>query len=314
MVVVFTKVLEIFALLGIGFVANRKGILPSSASPYLTNLLLVIATPCLIVTSIASKELTQDTIKETIFVMGANIVFFAVGAIAAMLLMRALNIEPKEDRGVLSVVVCSVNSGFMGFPIALMIFGQEGLYYMVICNMVLTFYLYSLAFIQIGSRDKGKRSFKEIVKPMMNLCMLSAILGAFLLFTGIKIPAPLFEVMELLGDATIPLSMILVGMLFGESDLKSTIKDKRLLKVTFLAMVVWPAVVFAIMFFVPAAPMPKAMFVFSVAFPSAAVVPALAQRQGMNAKLAAQGVTFTTLVSMITIPVMALLLMYVYGL
>ena len=97
--------------------------------------------------------------------MGANIVFFAVGAIAAMLLMRALNIEPKEDRGVLSVVVCSVNSGFMGFPIALMIFGQEGLYYMVICNMVLTFYLYSLAFIQIGSRDKGKRSFKEIVKP-----------------------------------------------------------------------------------------------------------------------------------------------------
>ena len=265
-------------------------------------------------TSIASQELTQDTIKETLFVMGANIVFFAVGAIAAMLLMRALNIEPKEDRGVLSVVVCSVNSGFMGFPIALMIFGQEGLYYMVICNMVLTFYLYSLAFIQIGSRDKGKRSFKEIVKPMMNLCMLSAILGAFLLFTGIKIPAPLFEVMELLGDATIPLSMILVGMLFGESDLKSTIKDKRLLKVTFLAMVVWPAVVFAIMFFVPAAPMPKAMFVFSVAFPSAAVVPALAQRQGMNAKLAAQGVTFTTLVSMITIPVMALLLMYVYGL
>lgn len=313
MIVVFTKVLEIFAILAIGYGANKKGILPSQASPYLVNLLLVITSPCLIVTSIASKELTQDTFRETMYVFAANAVFFAVGALASMLLMKVLKIEPKEDRGVLSVLMCSVNSGFMGFPITLMIFGQEGLYYMVLCNIVLTFYLYSIAFVQIGNSG-GKRTFREAVKPMFNLCILSAIIGVFLLFTGIKIPDTLFELMEMVGDATIPLAMIIVGMLFADSDIKSMIRDRNLLKVTFFSMAVWPAVTFGVMYFIPMPAMPKAIVIFSSAFPSAAVVPALAQQQGKNAKLAAQGVSLTTLVSMITIPVMAIILISVYNL
>ena len=68
------------------------------------------------------------------------------------------------------------------------------------------------------------------------------------------------------------------------------------------------------MYFIPMPTLPKAIVIFSSAFPSAAVVPALAQKQGKNSKLAAQAVSLTTLVSMVTIPVMAMLLMSVYNL
>lgn len=315
MIVVFTKVLEVFAILGVGYFANKKNILPSEANPYLVKLLLLITSPCLIFTSIASKELTEETFRETIQVFVGTTLFFAVGAVLALFLLKVMKIQPEEDRGVLSVLTCSVNSGFMGFPVTLMIFGQEAFYYMVLCNIVLTLYLYSIAFLQIGSSsDSDVISVWDRVKPMINPSMISAILGVAVLFAGIRMPEALMECMEIIGDATIPLAMIVVGVLFGESKIKDTFTDRNLLKVTFLSMVVWPVLTFAAFYFIPMATLPKAMMIFSAAFPSAAIVPALAQQQGKNAKLAAQGVTMTTLVSLITIPVMALILMGIFNL
>lgn len=313
MSVVFVKVLEIFAILAIGYIANKKRILPDEASPYLVSLLLTVTSPCLILTSTASKKLTEDTFVETIYVLVFTTLFFLLGALLARILMKWLKVGTEEDRGVLAVIICSVNSGFMGFPISLMIFGQEGFYYMVICNITLTFYLYSLGCLQMGSNQKEKPRLWDRIRPMCNLCILSAVIGVFLLFTGIRLPEPVFECMEMIGSATIPLAMIVVGVLFGQSDIRGTLTDRNLLKTAFLAMVVWPALTFGIMYFVPIPVMPKVIIIFSSAFPSAAIVPALAQRQGKNAKLAAQGVSLTTLVSLVTIPVMAILLIGVYG-
>ena len=96
--------LVIFAMIAVGFIANKMGILPLEAKKYLTDLLMKFILPCMIISSMVGKPLDGETRQETLMVIIGSLAFFVGGCLIALLLTKVMRNTPKEDLGVLMVL------------------------------------------------------------------------------------------------------------------------------------------------------------------------------------------------------------------
>ena len=75
MLTVFLKIISIFCMVAIGYIANKRNVLPMDSNKYLVNLILVITNPCLIISSMSSQTLSEDTIRQVIEILAGSVVF-----------------------------------------------------------------------------------------------------------------------------------------------------------------------------------------------------------------------------------------------
>lgn len=334
MTLVFSKVLSIFLIIGVGFLANRRGILPESSNQFLVDLLILITSPCMILTSIAGKELTADTLLLTVQAFVCAVLYFLLLSLAGYTLFgKILRFSPHDDIPVYVMIFVSMNCGFMGFPLTLSLFGDDILYIMVIINIAHTFYLYPFGELQLklycgnssdsddrsegserSQRSRHLRSLRNAASAAANPCTLAAVAGLILLIAGIHLPEFLFSGMEMIGDATVPLSMLLVGMKLGNSNFRRLFQNRRLLLTAGLRMFVLPVIMFLIVNPLPLATDLKVALIFASCFASGVGIVPVISMEHKNALLASEGVALTTLFSMVVIPLSSMFLMSHYGL
>lgn len=310
---VLLNVLTIFSMVLIGYIACKKDVLPFAANDYFVKMLLSICIPCMIISSMSTKELDPNTFDQVVQMTVGSALYFVLGAVISYFIVRLFRCRPKEDQGVLMVILTSINSGFMGFPVTQAIFGDECLFMMVLNNSVMTFYLYSILLMQLHAGETQSRpSLKEIVKPMRNACMYASIAGFIILFAQIHVPQTIINLTDLIGSATTPISMFVVGIQLSQSDFRSVIKNKTLLMVSLASVIGMPFLTLLAVHWLPLDAAVKASLVFAVAFPTAVISVALAAKEKKNASLMAEGVALTTLFSMVTLPAWAMILLHLY--
>ncbi len=313
MLTVFIKVMVIFAMIGAGFIANRTGILPKESSKYLSALLVKVTTPCLAISSIASQELDRGVWRMSAEVVIGSVIYFFAAAIVSYLIVRAIRYEPAEDRGVLSVMMTSANTGFMGFPVTKAIFGSRIFFLFILQNIILNIYIYSGAIVQIDRGAGSRLSVRKILKATANPFMAAALFAVIVMISGIRLPDPVMDFFTIMGDSTIPLSMIVVGLQLGTSDLKAAAKDLKLTFCCLCNVILMPLLTLAAVWFLPLTDPAKLTLVFAAAFPSAVLVVAISEMEHKNSALMSQGVAITTLMSMVTLPVWAVILMELFS-
>lgn len=297
----------------IGYTACRKGVLPFAANDYFVKLLLSICIPCMIISSMSTKELNTSILDQVIQMTAGSALYFILGAVLSWFIIRLFHLGSREDQGVLMVILTSINSGFMGFPITNAIFGSDCLFMMVLNNSVMTFYLYSILLMQLHAGEvKTRLSLKEMIRPMRNACMYASVIGFIILFAQIRIPAFIIDLTDMIGSATTPVSMFVVGIQLSQSDFRSVVKNRTLLLVSLCAVIIMPLLMLLAVHWLPLNPIVKASLVFAVAFPTAVISVALTAKEKKNAGLMAEGVALTTLFSMITLPAWAMILLHLY--
>ncbi len=314
MLIVLIKVISIFSLILMGYIANKTEVLPSSSLPYLTNLLLYITSPCMIMSSIYSNTLSKNLIQSTVEVSIGSIFYFVISSILAYLIIKILKFHPKEDYGMYICAISLVNTGFMGFPITKEIFGNTYLYLMAIQNIFLNIYLVGFTPGVLNIGHKVKTGFKDFLKGMCSVITLSIIVGLILLFTGIRLPSMLDDIINMLSDATIPVSMIVVGVQLGSSKFKTLISRYNII-VTFVSMFIIPMLTFLVvdnMNFLTVES--KVTLIFATAFPTAVMGVIFAEQYNKNSRGMAEIVSLSTLISIATIPLAAAFLSAYYGL
>ena len=136
----------------------------------------------------------------------------------------------------------------------------------------------------------------------------------FGLLLGLHLPDMIYETVNTIGSATVPLSMLVVGIQLGSSKISRVIGDRHLVITSLVKMILWPVLTFLAVNWLPVPITMKIAMVFGAAFPTAVAVVAITSMENRNAVLAAETIAFTTLLSIITLPVSALLLMGYYGL
>lgn len=314
--IIVGKVVAIFLIVAVGFAANKIGILPTESKKYIIDLLILITTPCMVLTSISSKELTEGTLAMTLQSLGIAVCLHIFCVITGYFLFKnILKVKPQEDLGAYVYSFGSFNSAFMGFPITLALFGQDILYLMVVVNSILCFYMYTFGpvILRIGSKEKKEAGFKKVLATLKNPNTIAALLGMIMLFSGLHLPEIIFNCMDTLGSATVPISMLVVGMQLGESNIGAIIKSKNLVISSLLKVFLLPIIVFLALNWLPIADSIKLCVVFSAAFPAAVAIVPVTAMENKNAGLVAELTALTTAMSIASIPICAMLLTAYYG-
>ncbi len=316
MTIILSKITSIFLIMAVGFFLNRGKVISSDGTKFFVDLLLLVTTPCMILSSVTSKEFNSDTVVSTVEMFICGIGFFAITfALGYFLCKKVLRVSPKEDLGVYILAFSTVNNGFMGFPITNAIFGGNILYLMILHNICLTVYMYSAGpFILSLNHSQGKFDLKRLLKTFKNPSTIMSFVSIAMLIAGIHLPTTIGESVSLIGDVTVPLSMLVVGMQLGDSNIMRIIKNKGLLIMSLLKMLFIPIIVFLLLNWLPISTYVKVAAIFASAFPSAVVTSAITAMENKNSLLAAEIIALTTLISVAVIPICALFLTGYYGL
>ena len=315
MLLIFSKVLVVFIYIGVGIIANRLKVLPEESVKHFISLVMGITVPCLVISSITGQDLNGDMYRNTILTLLLTTLVLIVTAFATTFVSdRIFPWKDQQDRNVLASAMTGCNAGFMGLPIASAVFGELVFYYLVIQNIANNLYLFVMSLAQLHHREseKSSKSLSEKLKPLVNPTSVATIVSLIMLFAGIHLPEYAMDIVTTLGDITIPLSMILVGVQLGGADFKKLIADKALLITSVMKLIAVPALALLILAPMPADPVVKLTVLLGMCFPSAVIGVAVAAQENKNYQLMAEAVAITTLLSVITLPVWIIIISYLY--
>ena len=315
MLLIFSKVLVVFIYIGVGLIANRLKVLPEESVKHFISFIMGITVPCLVISSITGQVLNGDMYRNTILTLLLTTLVLIVTAFATTFVSdRIFPWKDQQDRNVLASAMTGCNAGFMGLPIASAVFGELVFYYLVIQNIANNLYLFVMSLAQLHHREseKSSKSLSEKLKPLVNPTSVATIVSLIMLFAGIHLPEYAMDIVTTLGDITIPLSMILVGVQLGGADFKKLIADKALLITSVMKLIAVPALALLILTPMPVDPVVKLTVLLGMCFPSAVIGVAVAAQENKNPKLMAEAVAITTLLSLITLPVWIMIITRLY--
>ena len=313
MLTVLIKILGIFAIIVVGYIATKTNIITKESESSMVNLLILITTPCMAFSSIVSKELDSSISEKVILVLLVSLAYFIIMPILVLPLGKIFTHTPKEDIGVLMAIMVAANAGFMGFPVTKAIFGDHFFFLIVVQNIILNIYLFGIAVLQMNYGSESKFDIKSIIKSVMNPCVVVSLIAMVILFTGIKMPEPVMDITGMLGNVTTPLSMIIVGMRLANSKFDSVLKNRDLIIASLFNVLIAPVCAFLMVNWLPfLTDDVKLLIIWASAFPCAVIIAGLAAKEGRNATLVSEGIALTTLLSLITLPIAATILTSLY--
>ena len=326
--VVFSNLLGLFLLIGAGILAARLRILPKEASPYFSTLLLKITLPCTIFISLATKEYDPSFIKDSLLTLGIGLIAFPAMQLLGSAGARLLRV-PEGKRGIWAYCCAYPTTGFMGFPICLALFGAEGLALAVIYNITFNIYVYSIGAMAIagdGAGDAGdaagaasasgsaggqgapagRPSLKKVLFTGINF---SVLLSLIFYFGRIPVPGPAVIPLTHLSNITTPLSMLITGIAIGQNRGAELFSDRDAWTASAARLLVCPLLLFAVLSHLP---IQNRMIVSVISvimgMPVPGVTTVLAETYHGNLSMAAKLSLLTNLLSMLTIPLICMLL------
>ena len=305
--VVLTNLFILFSLMAVGYFAGRRGLVSDKAEKDLTAIVMKITLPSTIFISM------QRSFDQTLFKSGLQIIFFGLLLILltlalAPLLARLLRV-PLRERGVWSFAATFANNGFMGFPIVLAVYGGEGMFLAALLNLS-----YSLCAFTLGakliSRDAAHAErirWRGILLSNINIAIA---LGLVCFLTQARLPAPLLTAVDYFAATTTPLSMLLTGLSLSHGRVKALFSDKHAFSAALARLVVFPTLYLALAHLLPFAPgaLAPRVAVLSFAMPTAVNCLMLAAQYDCDVTFAGRTVFASSLLSIITIPILLLLL------
>ncbi|MEJ8552641.1 AEC family transporter [Tepidibacter sp. Z1-5] len=302
----FNQVFMLFALILIGYTANKKKLITQNLNKELSNVILYITLPCLIIKSM-QYEFSIQMLKSSIGIIIISIAMYLVSILISFFVIKNMDVKGKV-KDILQYLIIFPNVGFMGYPVISAIYGDSGVFYTALFNMPFNILVWSFG-VMIMSRHYEESSGMNLKKIIFNPGMLAIITGYTLFLLSIKIPTPIYNILNVLANTTTPMSMILVGSILAQSSINDAIKNKYLLIVSCLRLLIIPCIVYFTLsnvFHLKGVLLGIPSIVSGM--PSAANCAIFATKYDNDHILASQGIFITTLLSVITIPLIVFLM------
>lgn len=307
--VLFSNLVGLFLLIGVGFFAVRGKILPAEASKPLSTLLMKITLPATIFTAMLRPfDPSFLTLGGWMIALGTALV--PIFALLSLVLSKVFRV-PKGRRGMWCCCSTFFNNGFMGYPIALAIFGEEGLTLTVIMGIPFTLLAYSVGAKMVcmdrpEGEEGGSISWGKVIFSAINLAMIA---GLVLYFTQIQLPTAIKAPLVYLSDATTPLSMFITGMNLAQGRIADVLRDRDALTSAPVRLLLFPLLAWALMRALPGIdPLVMGAALINMSMPSLAAATLLGEEYGGCTQLAARAVFLSSLLCLGSIPLVALLL------
>lgn len=316
--IIAKQMLILFLMMLTGYAAFKKGIVSKEGAKSLSSTIINIFNPCLIISGVLNKTITYSSamVTENIILVA---LFFVVVILLSLVFAKLMRLDPAEVN-CYRLMMIFPNLGFMGIPLVRSLYGEEAVifvaFYIVGYNLLVYSYGILLAMsggtqqdaAQHGGSQHGggkkKLPWKKVFNVGTAACAAAIIIFAF----HLKVPEVVGTFVDSVGNAAVPLSMMTVGIMVAQSDLKELVTDKRQLVLSAVRLLVIPGLCIPFMKLLPVDPVSYGIFILLMAMPVGSVVMMVEKEYGStDGSISAKSIALTSVLSVVTIPLITLL-------
>lgn len=299
------QMIIMFLLMSVGFVGSKIGMITEETSKRLSAIVVNIANPAMILVSGISDERMEG--RELLSLTVVILAIYAVLLLLAYLLPVLLRVDPKS-RGVYQAMTVFSNIGFMGYPIIAALYGSSAVLYGALYSIPFNILIYTFGVSALRKKENGAEKKKLSLKEVLNIGVITSIISLILYLWQIRVPGFLTDTLSYLGNLTAPLSMMVIGASMTSISLRELFTDVRLLLFSLIKLLLIPVLGMLLIRQVVTNEVICGVFMIMLATPAGSMTAMLAQEYDGDYETASRGVTLTTLLSVITMPVVSLLL------
>ena len=299
------NVLALFILIGVGFCCQKTHILNDTAIKACANLVLYIATPCVIIKS-CIREFDVSMLRGFLTVIAVAV---AIHLLLIALVTLCFRDKDEARRRVLRFATVFSNAGYMGIPLQQAILGDEGVFYCAAYIIVFNVCLWSYGVLCV-SGDKKALSGKKL---LLNPGIIGVVLGLAVFLLSLPIPSLVADSIGHLAALNTPVPMIIIGYYMAQTDMLSAFKDKKVYLSTALRLIVVPLLALGGLLLVGLRGNLLTSCMICICAPVATATTMFATRYESDIKLSVKLVSVTTLLAIATMPVMVALAQYLGG-
>jgi predicted permease len=299
---IINQMLVLFLILVIGYGAGRLGILNEAANRALSRLITNIILPCMILDSMLGSGLEiggKEAINFVLLSAGTYVIILLVAMLTPVILRSS-----RRDAGVYRYMVAFTNVGFVGYPVAQAVFGEGALFYVALNSLIFNLTCFSIGILFMAGAG-GRIDYKRV---LLSPVLVVTVVAFAMFLLGLRFPAPVMDTFGTMGKALVPAGMLLVGASLCRMPIRSIFVPLRLYVAMLLRLIVTPVLVWLIFgLFVPDRQMLGILTILS-ALPVAMLCTVMAIEYGADEALASKSVFISTVLSVVTMPLLVYLL------
>jgi len=306
----FEVVGMIFFLMMIGFILAKTNIVEERDSRSFSNLIIMVTAPALVFNSVLSsfdREMIISSYPIPFFALGMVVVMSGLAALVA----RYLYFENKDRRNIFIVTVGFCNNVFIGLPVVTSLYGSQTIGPIFLFDLGINLAVWTIGISIINGFDSQKlTSFvTNIFKPPMIALLLAIGLGMMEIYPG----GFIMDLTEMVGNITIPLAVLSIGITVGKMEFDLKMLDSSMLVIIIMRLFISPLIMtLGVMFFGVPELTQKVVIIVS-AMPAMVLIAILSRRYDKEYNYAAMAVFVTTVISLVTIPIVVYIIELIIG-
>ena len=300
--------MTLFAVVIAGYAAGKLGYMGGDFDKRLSSLIIDITCPALILASTMTGTLPD---RELILpLLGISLLTYILLTLLAFLLPRWLT-RQRDDEGIVGFALMFGNVGFIGYPVVASIFGAKAVFYAAVLNVINTFAVFTVGTMLL-TRGTDKTSAAHGFNPriLYSSPMMAAYMAMLIVALRIdNVPSFISQPLTLIGNITVPAALLIVGSSMATLPLRTMLGNATVYVTTLFRLVLIPLALYFLFMAMNFDPLVVAINTVVIAMPVATYGTILCLKLGRDIALITELTFFTTLLSVLSIPLLTLLLL-----
>lgn len=303
--IISQQVLVLFILVAVGFLCGKKGLIDDVASKKLTDIVLYVVTPCVMISAF-QREFSVELVGKIIIAAVCAALIHAGSILLANLIFHDKNESRKK---VLRFSVIFSNCGFVSLPLQKAILGDEGWFYGSIFVAVFNIFLWTYGLVSM-SGDRRQLSVKKLV---FNPGIVGVAVALILFLCRINLPEILSLPVDYLAALNTPLPMLIIGYYLSKANFKAAFTDAGIYIAMGVRMVLIPLIALGLMLLFRIDSTIIVAFTIAGSAPTAATTTMFSAKYDCDVELSVGVVASTTVISLVTMPLVTALAQTISG-
>ena len=299
MIVLIEKMALLVMLLALGYLCARLKLVGPEFNKGLSKLVINVFLAGMILSSVINKklEMTGGDVAFGLLMMTLSmLICVGIGWLSPTLLRIK-----DGDKGMYRILAAFMNNGFVGFPLVAAVYGENAVFFASLSNIPFNLLLYTVGVMLL---QKGDKSTKFSIKSVINVPIVATLIAFVIFIFEIPMPKLVDDVADTLSAATVPLSMMCVGLSLGSVSLKEALLQPRLYGISLVRLLICPLAVWLVLRIFITNPVILGTIVLLSACPSAIICTILGIQYGRDGVESSEAIFISTMLSMITIPLL----------
>ena len=293
---VFTQVVILFILIFLGAILTKKGVFTEKGISSMTDMVLLLVTPCVIIKSFI-REFDSTTFKKLLI----SFLIAILSHIGFIILSRVL-LRDKNERSqkVLQFGVIFSNCGYMSIPLQQALLGDDGIFYGASYIAIFQIFIWSYGLL-LMSGDKKVLSPKKI---LINPGVIGVSIGLIIFLLSIPVPKVIAEPISYLASLNTPLPMLIIGYHLMKSNILEGLRNIKCFFAIGIKLFLFPLLALLVMYLCGVRGTMLISSVISCSAPTAAITTMFSDKYSCDTALSVNMVSISTLLSLISMPIL----------